>query len=185
MTAESPRRSELSSNAVLRRALNYGALLALAIAIVMGVIGAIVAGWPGIVSALVGTAMALVFLGITAASILVANRFSNSDMFVGAFFGIVLGSWFLKFIVFIVLSLVLKGQSWISPSILFISIVLGVIGSLLVDVIVVARSRLPYVSDMAQPHKTGDSLQPSDSDEPGAKGTDAENVTKPAEDPHD
>jgi len=142
---------ELSSNIVFKRALKYGALLAAAIAVVMGVIGVIVAGGPGVASALVGTGMALVFLGITAASILIANRFTGSDLFVGAFFGIVLGSWLVKFVLFIVLSLVLKGQPWINPPILFISIVVGVVGSLLVDVIVVARSRLPYASDVVAP----------------------------------
>jgi hypothetical protein len=157
MTSPTPPRPLPSSNPVLKRALKYGALLAVAIAVVMGVIGWIVSGGPGIAGALVGTAMAVVFLGITAASILLANRFSGSDMFVGAFFGIVLGSWLVKFVVFIVLSLVLKGQPWIDPLILFISIVVGVVGSLLVDVIVVARSRVPYASDVVMPESPGDS----------------------------
>ena len=59
-------------------------------------------------SALIGTLMAVVFLGITAASILLANRFASSDLFVGVFFGIVLGGWLLKFVVFIVLVVVLR-----------------------------------------------------------------------------
>jgi hypothetical protein len=46
---------------------------------------------------------------------------------------------------------VLRGQPWISPVILFISIVAGVVGSLLVDVIVVARGRVPYASDVNIP----------------------------------
>ncbi|WP_308468247.1 hypothetical protein [Rathayibacter soli] len=143
-----------TSNPVLKRALKYGALLALAIAVVMGVIGAIVAGGPGVVGALIGTAMALVFTGITAASILLANRFTGTDLFVGAFFGIVLGSWLIKFVVFIVLSIALKGQPWVNPLILFISIVAGVVGSLVVDVVVVARSRVPYASDVTLPQPT-------------------------------
>jgi hypothetical protein len=56
-----------------------------------------------------------------------------------------------------VLSLVLKGQPWIDPLILFISIVVGVVGSLLVDVIVVARSRVPYASDVVMPESPADS----------------------------
>lgn len=140
-----------TSNPVLKRALKYGALLALVIVVVMGIIGVIVDGGPGVVGALIGTAMALVFTGITAASILLANRFTGSDMFVGAFFGIVLGSWLVKFVVFIVLSLILKGQPWVNPLILFISIVVGVVGSLAVDVVVVARSRVGYASDVTLP----------------------------------
>jgi hypothetical protein len=140
-----------TSNPVLKRALLYGVLLAAAIAVVMGIVGGFVSGGIGVVSALVGTAMAVVFLGITAVSILLGNRFSGSDMFVAAFFGIVMGSWILKFVIFIVLSLLLKGQPWIDPLILFISIVAGVVGSLAVDVIVVARSRMPHASDVRLP----------------------------------
>ncbi|MEO8907423.1 MAG: hypothetical protein ABI310_05030 [Microbacteriaceae bacterium] len=157
MTSPIPPRSVPTSNPVLKRALKYGALLALAIAVVMGVIGGFVAGGPGVVGALIGTAMALVFTGITAASILLANRFTGSDLFVGAFFGIVLGSWLVKFVVFIVLSIVLKGQPWVNSLILFISIVVGVIGSLVVDVVVVARSRVPYASDVVLPEPTPES----------------------------
>ena len=140
-----------TSNPVLRRALLWGAVLAAVIAVVGGVIGFAVAGVEGLVSALLGTLMAVVFMGITAASILLANRFAGSDIFVGAFFGIVLGGWLLKFVIFIVLMVLLRGADWIDPVVVFLSIVAGVIGSLVVDVLVVARSRLPYASDTQLP----------------------------------
>lgn len=158
MSSPTTSRPTPSSTQVLTRALKYGALLALAIVIVMGIIGWLVSGWPGVTSALIGTGMAVVFLGITAASILLANRFINSEIYVGAFFGIVLGSWLLKFIVFIVLSVVLKGQPWIDPMILFISVVAGVVGSLTVDVVVVARSKMPHVSDLVLPKANSDEV---------------------------
>lgn len=178
------RPAELSSNIVLKRSLKYGALLAAAIAVVMGVVGGLVAGGPGIAGALVGTGMALVFLGITAASILIANRFTGSDLFVGAFFGIVLGSWLVKFVLFIILSLVLKGQPWIDPTILFISIVVGVVGSLLVDVIVVARSRLPYVSDPAAPTQPADSQPIHSSGVGDTTGSNEDAAPNSGEEPH-
>ncbi len=103
------------------------------------------AGTEGLVSALIGTLMAVVFMGITAASILLANRFASSDLFVGVFFGIVLGGWLLKFLVFIVLVVVLRDAPWLEPTVLFLSLVAGVIASLVVDVLVVAKSRMPYV----------------------------------------
>ena len=65
-------------------------------------------------SALLGTLIAVVFMGITAGSIL-ANRFAGSDVFVGAFFGIVLGGWLLKFLLFIVV-VVLRDADWLNPS---------------------------------------------------------------------
>ena len=140
-----------TSNPVLRRALIWGGLLAGVILIVAGVLGLVFAGVEGLVSAIVGTVMAVVFMAITAASILLANRFAGSDVFVGAFFGIVLGGWLLKFVLFIVLVVVLRDAPWLNGTVLFLSIVAGVIASLVVDVLVVARSRLPYASDVALP----------------------------------
>jgi hypothetical protein len=150
-TPAAPARSVPASNAVLARVLRYGALLALGIAVVGAVLGYIFVGWTGVAGALVGTAMAVVFLGITAISILIANRFMGSEMFFGAFFGIVLGSWMVKFVAFFVLLVSLKGQPWLNPTVTFICLVAGVIGSLVVDLIVIMRSRLPYASDARLP----------------------------------
>ena len=65
-----------TSNPVLRRALAWGGLLAAIILVVSAVLGLVFAGLPGLFGALVGTIMAVVFMGITAASILLANRFA-------------------------------------------------------------------------------------------------------------
>lgn len=140
-----------TSNPVLRRALLWGGVLAAVIAVVGGILGFVFAGTEGLVSALLGTVIAVLFMGLTVASILLANRFSGSDVFVGAFFGIVLGGWLLKFILFIVLVVALRDAEWLDPVVLFLSIVAGVIGSLVVDVLVVAKSRLPYASDTRLP----------------------------------
>ncbi|WP_431280064.1 hypothetical protein [Leifsonia poae] len=140
-----------SSTPVLKDVLKYGAILAVVIAVVGAVLGGVFAGWIGVTSALIGTLMAVIFLSITALSILIANRFIGSDLFVGLFFGIVLGGWLLKFVLFIVLAVLLKDQPWINPVVLFLSLIAGVIGSLVVDMIVVFRSRVPYVSDATLP----------------------------------
>src|SRR4030095_16914012 len=96
-----------TSNPVLRRALAWGGVLAAIVLGVSGILGLVFAATGGLVSALIGTLMAVVFMGITAASILLANRFASSDVFVGVFFGIVLGGWLLTLIVFISLVVVL------------------------------------------------------------------------------
>ena len=140
-----------SSNPVLRDVLKYGAILALVIAVVGAVLGGVFAGWIGVTSAIIGTLMALVFLSITALSILIANRFIGSPVFAGIFFAVVLGGWLVKFVLFIVLAVVLKDQPWINPVVLFLSLIAGVIGSLVVDMVVVFRSRLPYASDVTLP----------------------------------
>jgi len=151
--AERPARTDRTptSNPVLRRAVRYELLLTAAIAVVGAIVGGLFAGWVGITSALIGTGMAGVFLAITAISIIVANRFSGSDLFVGAFFGIVLGGWLVKFVLFLVLVFALKDQPWVDNIVLFFSIVAGVVGSLVVDVFVVAKARLPYASDARLP----------------------------------
>lgn len=145
-----------SSNPILRRAIVLDGFVALGIAVVGGVIGFLAAGGAGLISALIGTALAVVFMGVTAATILLANRFSGSDIFVGAFFGIVLGGWVLKFVVFLVLVVVLKDQPWINPTVLLLSLIVGVLGSLIVDVMVMLKSRMPYVSDAVLPTQSAE-----------------------------
>lgn len=137
----------MNAAVALKRTLTYGAVLAGAIAVVGGVLGFIFAGPEGLVSALIGTGMAFVFLGITAASILLAQRVTDSDFLKPAFFGIVLGGWLLKFILFLVLVFLLREQPWINPVVLFLSIVIGVLGSLVVDLLVLSRARIPYVDE--------------------------------------
>ena len=130
---------------VLKNTILFGGLLAIAIAVVGSIIGYLVDGSVGLVSALIGAAMAFVFLGVTAGSILLANRIAKSDFLNPLFFITVLGGWLLKFAVFLVLLFVLKDQPWINNVVLLLTVIVGVVGSLVVDVVVIARSRQPYV----------------------------------------
>jgi hypothetical protein len=132
-----------SSVPVLKRTLFFGFLFAVAIAVVGGLIGYLVAGPIAAWSAVMGAAMAAVFLGITAASILWAVRYD-----IVGFFAIVLGAWLLKFVAFIAAAILLRDQPWINPTALFLSLIAGVISSLVVDVVVVMKTRIPYVSDL-------------------------------------
>jgi magnesium-transporting ATPase (P-type) len=133
-----------SSVPVLRNTLIWGFVGAGILAVVGGVVGFVIAGGIGALSAVLGAAFAAVFLGVTAASILVAVRFD-----IVAFFGIVLGAWLLKFVIFIVAAVLLKNQTWVSAPILFLTMIIGVVISLTIDVVVVMKSRMPYVSDLA------------------------------------
>lgn len=141
----------MSSNPILRSALLWGGVLALVLAVVAGGVGFAVDGSRGLVSGLLGTLIAAFFLGITAGSILFANRFSNSDMFVPIYFGVVMGGWILKFVLFLVAAWILREQPWVNPQILFLSLIVGVVGTLVIDCIVIARSRMPYASDVRLP----------------------------------
>ena len=144
----------MSAIPIMKRILAYGGVLAAVIAVVGSVVGYLVAGGRGVVSALIGTAIALVFLGITTASVMIATRVSKGDLLNVTFFGIVMGAWLLKFVLFLVVVFLLRGQPWIQPIVLFLSLIVAVLGTLVVDVVVIARSRQPYVSDLPEsgPH---------------------------------
>jgi hypothetical protein len=148
----------MKSAEIFRASLKWGGLLAVAIAVIGGGLGFLFDGNRGLISALVGTAMSIVFLGITAASILFANRWFGTDLFVPIFFGIVMGGWLVKFVLFLVLAVLLKDQPWINPTVLFLSIIAGVIAALTVDVVIVSKSRMPYASDVSLP---GDDNRPN------------------------
>ena len=146
-----PASTQPTSIPVLRRILIYGAWVAVAIAVVGSVVGYLVDGGTGVLSALIGTVMSVAFMGITAGSILLANRVAGNESAIGGFFGIIMGGWLLKFVVFLVLLVVLQDREWIHPMVLFFCIVAGVVGSLVVDAVVVMTSRMPYVSDVKLP----------------------------------
>jgi hypothetical protein len=141
----------VSSTPVLRTTLVWSGIVTAALAVLAGLVGFLVAGTTGLWSALAGVVIAAVFLGITGASILIANRWYGDQLYVPIFFGIVLGGWILKFVVFIVALLVLRGQPWIEPTVFFVSVVVSVLASLAVDVIVLTRMRVPHVSDVELP----------------------------------
>ena len=138
---------------VLTLALRYGAIFAGAVAIVAGSLGFLVAGLPGLVGGLLGAALSGIFLGITAVSMLVAGRVAQGDSTHPAFFGIVIGVWLLKLIVFIVVEVLLRSQHWFDPLVFFWTIVVVVIGSLVLDGVAMYRARVPYV-DVALPGDT-------------------------------
>lgn len=140
----------MNSASILARALVYGAILTVGIAIVGSIVGWLVAGTPGLVSALIGAGLTALFMGFTAGSIIIAAKVSKSDPSSVLFFAIVLGSWLLKFVVFIAILLVLRSASFVEPLVMFFSILAAVVGSLAVDVVAFVRSREPYV-DVALP----------------------------------
>ncbi|MET0673197.1 MAG: hypothetical protein ABWY37_06870 [Microbacterium pygmaeum] len=141
----------ISSTPILRTTLIWSGAVTAVLAVAGAVIGFLVDGGTGLVSALIGVLIAAVFLAITGASILIANRWYGDPLYVPVFFGIVLGGWILKLVVFIVALLVLRGQPWIDSTIFFVAVVVSVLASLVVDVVVLLRMRVPHVSDASLP----------------------------------
>ncbi|MDO7881512.1 hypothetical protein [Antiquaquibacter soli] len=134
----------MKSATILARALVYGVILTVAIAVVGSLVGFLVAGVPGLVSGLIGAGLTALFMVLTAGSIVLAAKATKNEPSSTLFFGIVLGSWLLKFVLFIAILLVLRGQPFLEPLVFFFSILAAVIGSLAVDVIAFVGSRVPY-----------------------------------------
>ena len=136
----------MNASSIFTQILKYTGLLALVIAVVGGGLGYLFAGTDGLWSALVGVGLAILFAAITAASMLVAIRFT-----LVAFFGIVMGAWLLKLVIFIVLLVLLRDQPFVDDVVLFLALVVSIVGTLAVDALVVVRGRLSYVSDASLP----------------------------------
>lgn len=152
--------SPVSSTPILRRTLIWSAVATVILAIAAAVVGFLVGQSNGLISGLLGVLIAAVFLGITGASILIANRWFGEPLYVQFFFAIVLGGWLLKLIVFFLGVIVLKDQPWLDPVIFFVAIVAGVLMSLIVDAVVLMTMRLPNVSDASLPSVAPEDVAP-------------------------
>ncbi|WOF22107.1 hypothetical protein N8K70_12040 [Microbacterium betulae] len=148
--------SPVTSTPVLRAALVWGAIAAAVVVVASGAIGLAVAGSPGLWSGVLGAAVGAVFPGLTAATILFANRWFGTPNYPAIFFGVFLGGWLVKFVVFIVVLFVLFGQAWAVPGVLYGALVAAVVVSFAVDVLVIWRIRVPAVSDPRVDGDAGD-----------------------------
>lgn len=129
------------------------------LAVAGAVVGYLVSGIPGMISGLLGAAMWLVFLALTSISIQVAINATKNDPGSPVFFAIVLGSWVLKLVLFVVLSIWLRSQPWLDPTVFFVTVIIAVVGSLVFDVIAFQRARVPYVGDVELPQSVDDDVQ--------------------------
>lgn len=129
-----------SLRSVVIKAATGGAIAAGAIAVVGGIIGVIAAGMPGLIGALIGAVVSCLFFAITA--IVLGVTANKSPVYMA---GMLLGSWLIKIILFIVVLTVLKGQTFYNQYVLYFCLVAGVIATLAIDVLVVRKSRISYV----------------------------------------
>ena len=136
---------------ILRKALLYGTIVAVAVTGVASVIGNAVAGTPGLLGALVGGALSAVFLAITSVSMLVAQRLTRDDPTNPLFFGVVVGVLGIKMVLFLVVILWLRGQDWLDLGVFAFTSIATVVGSLIADAAAFTRARVPYVGDVKLP----------------------------------
>ena len=136
--------------------LKWPAIAIAILAVVGGVVGYLVSCVSGMVSGLLGAAMWLVFLALTSLSIHFAIRATKDDPGSPLFFAIVLGSWVLKLVLFVVLAIWMRAQPWLDPTVFFVTVIVAVVGSLVFDVIAFQRARVPYVGDVELPQHVED-----------------------------
>lgn len=130
-------------NPILTTALRWGALFAAGLAIVAGGVGVLVAGMPGLWGGLLGSGLAFAFLALTAGSMLLGRRLTVDDPNSPVFYGIVLGAWLLKLIVFFLFMYWLRDQPWLDAWVFFLTVIAAVLGSLVVDALAFLRARAP------------------------------------------
>ncbi|MFT6972893.1 MAG: fructose-specific phosphotransferase system IIC component [Pontimonas sp.] len=136
---------------VVKKALLTGLVMTSIVAIVAAIVGALVADLPGMLAALVGAAIAFALLGLTPLSIMWGFHLGKGDVLSPGFFASVLGTWLVKFVVFLAAVFWLGDQQWLERTTLFLTIVVALLVGLVTDLVVVARSRMPYVSDVSLP----------------------------------
>ncbi len=126
-----------SSAEIFATVMKQGFLLVAAIAVIGGGLGLAFAGLNGLISGLIGAGLALIFSSLTALSVRFGGKLS-----LGGFFGVVLGGWILKLVGFVILIRVLKGAVFIAGPVLFFTLVASILGTLVIDSLVVTRSRI-------------------------------------------
>ncbi len=139
---------------IIRRALRYGIVLTIAVLVVGGLIGFLVGGGLGLVSALIGAGVTAVFMGLTAVSFLVAGRLGRLPEGIAIYYGIILGTFLLKFVIFIVLIIWLRGQHWLNPTVFGFTVIVAVLGTLIVDILALQRGRVTYVDAVLPADRT-------------------------------
>lgn len=139
-----------SSQPMLLRGVKWGVIATLISMVVFAGVGYLVSQTPGLLGGLIGAAIGGALLLLTVGSIAFGNRFAKSPLYLQIFFSIVLGAWMLKLIGFIVAVILLKEQEWLDTQILFIGLVTTIIISIVIDVVIVTRSRLPISVNLPQ-----------------------------------
>lgn len=136
----------MKNASVVVRALVFGAVVVVAVAAIGSLIAGLTVGPPGVVSVLFAAGLTALFLGVTSASIILADRVTRDRPSVGVYFGIILGMWALKFVVFLVILITMRGAEWLDPFVFFVAVIIAVIGSLVADVVALAGARVSPIA---------------------------------------
>lgn len=133
-----------SVRSVMKWTIIAGALIAVAIGTIASFAGALLTGLPGVWGALIGAVVAFVFFAITAIVMYFTADSSPATMAAG-----VLGGFLVKIVGFMGVGIALRGRDFYDPWTLFLTLAVAAIASLIADVIIVQRARLPIVDESA------------------------------------
>jgi len=111
------------------------------LAVLAMIVGAIIAGGPGVAAALVGVGVAAL-AGVTTQVAMLWGHSRSTDQMAMA----IAGSWLLKMILIVVALLILQGIDGFHKELFAAFAVVGVLLTLAVDFWVLRKSRVPYVS---------------------------------------
>ncbi|MGB7982254.1 MAG: hypothetical protein WCF36_15850, partial [Candidatus Nanopelagicales bacterium] len=103
-------------------------------------LGYLLAGAPGAWGALIGMGIAVGFFAITVTVSLLTAGMDVSTLGIA-----VLGSWLVKMALLIIALVLLRGVEFYSRPALFLALLVGTIGSLLLEALVVTRTQVPYL----------------------------------------
>ena len=131
----------------LKTALFWGAIGAVLVGVVGGIIGFAIAGETGVWSAIVGSAVAFVFMGVTSGSILLGHKISGGDLASAGFFATVMLAWLIKFGLFLAVAVAIKSSGLFSVPVAFGSLIAAVVVALVSDIVAISKARVP-VADM-------------------------------------
>ena len=130
-----------NSAQVFGRVLRLSALLVAAVLLVGGAAGYLFAGLEGLLTAALGSLIAFTFMALTVLSVLVGAKLP-----LAGFYGMVLGGWLLKIVLFAIAMGALQRAEFVHGPTLFFTIVVSVLGGLGIDSWLVLKSRIPTVS---------------------------------------
>lgn len=150
--------SPVSSNPIMRNVLIWSAIMSGVVLVVTGVIGVVVGGSSGLWSAVLGTVIGFLFPALTAATILFANRWFGTPNYLVIFFGVFMGVFLVKILAFIIALNVVFGLDWVLRGVLYGALMATAIGSIVVDIAVIAKMRIPSVSDVTLPGDDDDEV---------------------------
>lgn len=137
--------TDAAVHAVFRRALR-DMLVLVAVLAVLGIgTGLLVAGGAGAWGALIGVLVALVFSGTTVVSMLLTVRSAPTTTA-----AVVLGAWLAKMVVLIAVLVLLRDQTFYDRPVMVVVLLVGVLGSVVLDYRAVTRGRVPYTDPGAR-----------------------------------